>query len=119
MMLTTISCGAYSTFEGSPASKGLLQFDLWKNGADMCSGRYDWFVLKQSIRKHGLRNSLLVAPMPTASTSQLLGFNECFEPFTSNLYVRRTVAGEFVMINKYLMRELIALGMWDEKIKIV
>jgi len=110
-------CGAYSTFEGSPASKGLLQFDLWKNGADMCSGRYDWFVLKQSIRKHGLRNSLLVAPMPTASTSQLLGFNECFEPFTSNLYVRRTVAGEFVMINKYLMRELIALGMWDEKIK--
>jgi len=123
--------GAYSTFAGSPASKGLLQFDLWTssqsstassqsstaNGADMCSDRYDWQTLKQSIVKHGMRNSLLVAPMPTASTSQLLGFNECFEPFTSNIYVRRTVAGEFVMVNKYLMRELIGLGLWDDKMK--
>jgi len=109
--------GAYSTFAGSPASKGKLQFDMWKNGSELCSNRYDWDVLRKSIVKHGLRNSLLVAPMPTASTSQLLGFNECFEPFTSNIYVRRTIAGEFVMVNKYLMRELIALNMWNESVK--
>jgi ribonucleotide reductase alpha subunit len=90
---------------------------MWKNGSELCSNRYDWDVLRKSIVKHGLRNSLLVAPMPTASTSQLLGFNECFEPFTSNIYVRRTIAGEFVMVNKYLMRELIALNMWNESVK--
>ena len=106
--------GAYSSFEGSPASKGVLQFDMWNTTP---SERYDWSSLKESIIKHGLRNSLLVAPMPTASTSQILGFNECFEPFTSNLYSRRTLAGEFVVVNKYLMKELIQLGQWNEQIK--
>jgi ribonucleoside-diphosphate reductase alpha chain len=106
--------GAYSSFHGSPASKGILQFDMWDVKA---SDRYDWQHLKNNIVKHGLRNSLLVAPMPTASTSQILGNNECFEPFTSNIYVRRTIAGEFVIVNKHLMRELIALGKWDEDIK--
>ena len=109
--------GAYETFAGSPASKGQLQFDLWESGKKLCSSRYNWTKLKKSITKHGLRNSLLIAPMPTASTSQLLGYNECFEPFTSNIYVRRTLAGEFVMVNKYLIRELIDLGVWDEKVK--
>ena len=106
--------GAYSSFEGSPTSKGILQFDLWSITP---SDRYDWSKLKQSIINYGLRNSLLVAPMPTASTSQILGFNECFEPFTSNLYSRRTLAGEFVVVNKYLMKELIELGLWNETIK--
>ena len=107
--------GAYSSFVGSPASKGILQFDMWN--ITPSSGRYDWVSLKESIMKFGLRNSLLVAPMPTASTSQILGFNECFEPFTSNLYTRRTLAGEFVVVNKYLMGELIRLGLWNEQIK--
>jgi ribonucleotide reductase alpha subunit len=106
--------GAYSSFEGSPASQGILQFDMWST---VPSDRYDWTSLKQSIINYGLRNSLLVAPMPTASTSQILGFNECFEPFTSNLYSRRTLAGEFVVVNKYLMKELINLGFWNEQIK--
>jgi ribonucleotide reductase alpha subunit len=106
--------GAYSSFEGSPASKGILQFDMWDV---IPSVRYDWNKLKESIVKYGVRNSLLVAPMPTASTSQILGFNECFEPFTSNLYSRRTLAGEFVIVNKYLMKELINLGLWNEQIK--
>jgi ribonucleotide reductase alpha subunit len=106
--------GAYSSFDGSPASEGILQFDMWNVEP---SNRYDWDKLKESIKQHGLRNSLLVAPMPTASTSQILGFNECFEPFTSNLYSRRTLAGEFVVVNKYLMRELINLGVWNEQIK--
>ena len=107
--------GAYQSFEGSPASKGILQFDMW--GIEPTPDRYDWSALKQSIVDNGLRNSLLVAPMPTASTSQILGFNECFEPYTSNLYSRRTLAGEFVVVNKYLMRELIDLGLWNEQIK--
>jgi ribonucleoside-diphosphate reductase alpha chain len=107
--------GAYSSFNGSPASKGILQFDMWN--VELTSGRYDWTALKESIKTYGLRNSLLVAPMPTASTSQILGFNECFEPFTSNLYSRRTLAGEFVVVNKYLMNELIELGYWNEQIK--
>uniref|UniRef100_A0A6C0EQV8 ribonucleoside-diphosphate reductase n=1 Tax=viral metagenome TaxID=1070528 RepID=A0A6C0EQV8_9ZZZZ len=106
--------GSYSSFEGSPSSKGILQFDMWDVTP---SNRYDWNGLKQSIVTYGLRNSLLVAPMPTASTSQILGFNECFEPFTSNLYSRRTLAGEFVVVNKYLMKELIQLGIWNDKIK--
>jgi ribonucleoside-diphosphate reductase alpha subunit len=106
--------GAYSSFEGSPASKGILQFDMWNVQP---SSRYDWSILKQSIVDHGLRNSLLVAPMPTASTSQILGYNECFEPITSNIYSRRTLAGEFVIINKYLMKELIQTGLWNEQIK--
>ena len=106
--------GAYSSFEGSPASEGKLQFDMW---GITPSDRYNWTSLKDSIVNNGLRNSLLIAPMPTASTSQILGFNECFEPFTSNLYSRRTLAGEFVVVNKYLMRELIDLGLWNEQIK--
>jgi hypothetical protein len=107
--------GAYQSFENSPASKGILQFDMW--GVEPTPGRYDWQALKQSVVDHGIRNSLLLAPMPTASTSQILGFNECFEPFTSNLYSRRTLAGEFVVVNKYLMKELIDLGLWNEQIK--
>jgi ribonucleoside-diphosphate reductase alpha chain len=107
-------CGAYSSFKGSPASKGVLQFDMWSVTP---SNRYNWRDLKENIKEHGIRNSLLVAPMPTASTSQILGFNECFEPFTSNLYSRRTLAGEFVVPNKYLMKELIELGLWDEETK--
>ena len=107
--------GAYSSFSGSPASKGILQFDLWN--VEPTANRYDWNVLKDSIKEYGLKNSLLLAPMPTASTSQILGFNECFEPLTSNIYSRRTLAGEFIVTNKYLMKELIALGLWNEKIK--
>jgi ribonucleoside-diphosphate reductase alpha subunit len=103
--------GTYETYEGSPASRGLLQFDLWGRKLD----HYD--DLKERIRKYGLRNSLLVAPMPTASTSQILGNNECFEPFTSNLYLRRTLAGEFVMINKHLVKELQKLGKWNKETK--
>jgi ribonucleotide reductase alpha subunit len=106
--------GAYVSFEGSPASQGTLQFDMW---SVIPSTRYEWSALKSSIKRFGLRNSLLVAPMPTASTSQILGFNECFEPFTSNLYSRRTLAGEFVVVNKYLMKELIQMGLWNEQIK--
>ena len=107
--------GPYETFQGSPASQGVLQFDLW--GVNPGSDRYDWDSLKEQIKRHGLRNSLLLAPMPTASTSQILGFNECIEPITSNIYSRRTIAGEFIQANKYLMEELIGLGLWNEKIK--
>ena len=106
--------GAYSSFEGSPARQGILQFDMWNIEP---SNRYDWTLLKNSIMEYGIRNSLLLAPMPTASTSQILGFNECFEPLTSNIYSRRTLAGEFVVTNKYLMKDLINLGMWNENIK--
>ena len=105
--------GPYDTFRGSPASKGILQFDMW----GVYPTRYPWSVLKQQIQLNGLRNSLLIAPMPTASTSQILGFNECFEPFTSNIYLRRTLAGEFVMVNKYLMNELEELDLWTDEVK--
>ena len=108
--------GPYETFAGSPASLGLLQFDLW-SAATPSQARYDWLALKERIQRVGLRNSLLLAPMPTASTSQILGYNECVEPITSNIYSRRTLAGEFVLANKYLMRELIDLGLWNDKIK--
>lgn len=107
--------GPYSTFEGSPASEGLLQFDLW--GMDEHSGRWDWDALKAEIVDKGMRNSLLLAPMPTASTSQILGNNECFEAFTSNLYVRRTLSGEFVVLNKHLVSDLIAEDMWSLEMK--
>ena len=107
--------GKYETFDGSPASKGILQFDLWD--VDPTNDRYNWTDLKSKIMQHGLRNSLLLAPMPTASTSQILGFNECIEPITSNIYTRRTIAGEFIMANKYLMNDLISLELWNEKIK--
>jgi ribonucleotide reductase alpha subunit len=111
--------GAYSSFEGSPASEGKLQFDLWglTQSEELEKGRYNWAKLKDKIVNYGLRNSLLVAPMPTASTSQILGFNECFEPFTSNIYKRTTLAGEFTVVNKYLMNELIQQGIWSEQIK--
>ncbi len=110
-----IAEGAYSTFKGSPASKGELQFDLW--GMNDHSGRWDWTTLKGEIIEHGMRNSLLLAPMPTASTSQILGNNECFEAFTSNLYVRRTLSGEFIVLNKHLVRDLIALDLWSLNMK--
>ena len=106
--------GPYETFEGSPASKGILQYDMWNKTPIM---DYDWSILKSRIQRTGLRNSLLVAPMPTASTSQILGFNECFEPFTSNIYSRRTLAGEFILTNKFLMKDLIDLGLWNTDLK--
>ena len=108
--------GPYSTFEGSPASQGLLQFDLW-NVLPVEDEGLDWTALKERVKTHGLRNSLLVAPMPTASTSQILGFNECFEPFTTNIYTRRTLAGEFIQVNKYLVAELVKLGLWTPELK--
>jgi len=107
--------GPYDSFQGSPASKGILQFDMWN--VDPGNSRYDWTEMKKSIVTHGIRNSLLIAPMPTASTSQILGNNEAFEPITSNIYTRRTLAGEFIVINKYLMRELIDMGLWTEALK--
>ena len=107
--------GPYSTFEGSPASQGLLQFDLWNMNEH--SGRWDWGSLKNESVEHGMRNSLLLAPMPTASTSQILGNNECFEAFTSNLYVRRTLSGEFVVTNKHLINDLIKLDSWSLEMK--
>ena len=116
--------GSYPSFEGSPSSKGILQSDLWgitplsQNKEDMeyYGGFLDWSSLREKVKK-GLRNSLLLAPMPTASTSQILGYNECFEPFTSNLYTRRTLAGEFIVINKYLLKELMDLKLWSEDMK--
>ncbi len=107
--------GPYETFKGSPVSKGIFQFDMW--GVEPESNRWDWISLKQEVRKHGVRNSLLLAPMPTASTSQILGNNECFEPYTSNIYSRRVLSGEFIVVNKHLMRDLIELGLWDENMK--
>merc|ERR1719262_2164856 len=108
--------GAYSTFVGSPASKGQLQFDLW--GRTPKSGRWDWTALKAKIAKHGLRNSLLVAPMPTASTAQILGNNESFEPYTQNLYVRRVLSGEFVQVNRHLLKDLIKRDLWTEDVRV-
>ncbi|ABG57740.1 ribonucleoside-diphosphate reductase subunit alpha [Cytophaga hutchinsonii] len=107
--------GPYETFKGSPVSKGIFQFDMW--GVTPASGRYDWEALKREVKKHGVRNSLLVAPMPTASTSQILGNNECFEPYTSNIYTRRVLSGEFVVVNKHLLKDLIKLNLWDDKMK--
>jgi len=107
--------GSYETFKGSPVSKGIFQFDMW--GITPKSNRWNWEQLKQEVKKNGVRNSLLVAPMPTASTSQILGNNECFEPYTSNCYTRRTLSGEFIMANKHLMRDLISLGLWSENMR--
>jgi ribonucleoside-diphosphate reductase alpha chain len=109
--------GSYPSFEGSPASKGILQPDMWNvKPLTEVSGKLDWLSLRERAKK-GMRNSLLIAPMPTASTSQILGYNECFEPFTSNLYTRRTLAGEFIIINKYLMKDLMKLDIWNEQLK--
>nr|WKN37461.1 ribonucleoside-diphosphate reductase subunit alpha [Tunicatimonas sp. TK19036] len=107
--------GAYETFKGSPVSKGIFQFDMW--GVTPSSGRWDWNALKKEVKKNGVRNSLLLAPMPTASTSQILGNNECFEPYTSNIYTRRVLSGEFVVVNKHLLRDLVDLGLWNEGMK--
>jgi len=106
--------GAYETFEGSPASKGILQYDMWNVTP---SKRWEWDVLKEEIKKHGMRNSLLIAPMPTASTAQILGNNECFEPYTSNIYTRRVLSGEFIVVNKHLLRDLVKLDLWDDDMK--
>lgn len=106
--------GCYETFQGSPASQGILQFDMWNVTP---SDRWEWDILKEEIKKYGLRNSLLVAPMPTASTSQILGNNECFEPYTSNIYTRRVLSGEFVVVNKHLLKDLVEAGLWNDKIK--
>lgn len=109
-----IEKGPYESFEGSPASMGQLQFDLWDHKPTFFD---DWDVLKEKMKVYGLRNSLLVAPMPTATTSQILGFNECFEPFTSNLYLRRVLSGEFQVVNKYLVKDLMDMGLWSESLK--
>eukprot|EP01057_Protomagalhaensia_wolfi_P002935 Protomagalhaensia_wolfi_Nauph_80__2934@NODE_300_length_2858_cov_52_726499_g224_i0_p1_GENE_NODE_300_length_2858_cov_52_726499_g224_i0NODE_300_length_2858_cov_52_726499_g224_i0_p1_ORF_typecomplete_len545_score90_88Ribonuc_red_lgC/PF02867_15/1_7e163Ly6_related/PF06579_12/0_05Ly6_related/PF06579_12/1_5e04_NODE_300_length_2858_cov_52_726499_g224_i012222742 len=116
--------GPYETYEGSPASQGLLQFDLWNEERKtknlpkiVLSGRWDWSALKKRIAKHGLRNSLLVAPMPTASTSQILGNCESFEPYTSNIYTRRVLSGEFFVVNPHLLKDLIELGLWNDSMK--
>ena len=116
----TMSCqlaqeqGTYETYEGSPVSKGILQYDMWNiKPTDL----WDWESLKADIAKHGIRNSLLVAPMPTASTSQILGNNECFEPYTSNIYSRRVLAGEFQVVNPYLLKDLVSLGLWSDAMK--
>jgi ribonucleoside-diphosphate reductase alpha chain len=110
-----IADGAYETFKGSPLSKGQFQFDLWNVKPD--SGRWDWENLRLDVMNHGVRNSLLVAPMPTASTSQILGNNECFEPYTSNIYTRRVLSGEFIIVNKFLLRDLVNRGLWDNTMK--
>ena len=107
--------GPYKTYEGSPVSKGIFQFDMW--GVAPTSKRWDWTKLKREVKKHGVRNSLLLAPMPTASTSQILGNNECFEPYTSNIYTRRVLSGEFIVVNKHLLKDLIKLKLWDENMK--
>lgn len=109
--------GAYSSFKGSPISKGEFQHNLWGLKDEELSGRWDWAKLRKEVMEHGVRNSLLVAPMPTASTSQILGNNECFEPYTSNIYTRRVLSGEFIVVNKHLLEDLIDLGMWNEQMK--
>ena len=106
--------GAYTTFEGSPVSKGIFQFDMW---GVTPSDRWDWASLKEEVKKFGVRNSLLVAPMPTASTSQIFGNNECFEPYTSNIYTRRVLSGEFIIVNKHLLKDLVNLGLWNNSMK--
>lgn len=108
--------GSYESFEGSPASQGILQPDMWE-GVTKFSGRYDWDVMRERVKTKGLRNSLLMAPMPTASTAQILGNNECFEPYTTNIYLRRTLAGEFVVVNKHLVEDLKRVGLWSKEMK--
>jgi ribonucleoside-diphosphate reductase alpha chain len=106
--------GPYETYEGSPVSKGVLQFDMWNVEP---TDRWEWDVLRKEIKEHGVRNSLLLAPMPTASTAQILGNNECFEPYTSNIYTRRVLSGEFIIVNKHLLRDLVKLNLWDEDMR--
>ena len=109
--------GPYQTYEGSPISQGHFQHNLWNIKDEELSGRWDWQKLRKQVKKHGVRNSLLVAPMPTASTSQILGNNECFEPYTSNIYTRRVLSGEFIVVNKHLLEDLVELGLWNEAVK--
>ncbi|MDC6350420.1 ribonucleoside-diphosphate reductase subunit alpha [Zeaxanthinibacter sp. PT1] len=109
--------GVYQSYEGSPISQGEFQHNLWGIKDEELSGRWDWAKLRKSVKKHGVRNSLLVAPMPTASTSQILGNNECFEPYTSNIYTRRVLSGEFIVVNKHLLEDLVELGLWNEDLK--
>ncbi|MWB93395.1 ribonucleoside-diphosphate reductase subunit alpha [Flavobacterium sp. GA093] len=109
--------GPYSTFEGSPMSKGEFQYNMWGMKDEELSGRWDWASLRKEVMEHGVRNSLLVAPMPTASTSQILGNNEAFEPYTSNIYTRRVLSGEFIVVNKHLLEDLVKLGLWNETLK--
>lgn len=109
--------GPYSTFEGSPMSKGEFQYNMWGMKDEELSGRWDWASLRKEVVEHGVRNSLLVAPMPTASTSQILGNNEAFEPYTSNIYTRRTLSGEFIVVNKHLLHDLVERGLWNETLK--
>ncbi|AXG74085.1 ribonucleoside-diphosphate reductase subunit alpha [Flavobacterium arcticum] len=109
--------GAYSSFEGSPISQGEFQYNLWGLKDEDLSGRWDWASLRKEVMEHGVRNSLLMAPMPTASTSQILGNNEAFEPYTSNIYTRRVLSGEFIVVNKHLLRDLVELGIWDDNLK--
>lgn len=106
--------GPYESFKGSPVSKGVFQFDMW---GVKPSNRWEWDVLRKEVKKHGVRNSLLLAPMPTASTAQILGNNECFEPYTSNVYTRRVLSGEFIIVNKHLLKDLVKLGIWNDKLK--
>ena len=108
--------GSYETFQGSPASQGILQPEMWE-GETKFSGLYDWEAMRERIKTKGLRNSLLMAPMPTASTAQILGNNECFEPYTTNIYLRRTLAGEFVVVNKHLVNDLKKIGLWSKEMK--
>ncbi|MFB0906900.1 MAG: ribonucleoside-diphosphate reductase subunit alpha, partial [Spirosomataceae bacterium] len=114
-MELAIEEGTYETWEGSPISKGIFQFDMWNVKPE--SNRWNWEELREKVKKHGVRNSLLVAPMPTASTSQILGNNECFEPYTSNIYTRRVLSGEFIIVNKHLLRDLVKIGLWDDRMK--
>ncbi|MFQ3327033.1 MAG: ribonucleoside-diphosphate reductase alpha chain, partial [Salibacteraceae bacterium] len=109
--------GPYKTYKGSPMSKGEFQHNMWGVKDNELSGRWDWKALKAGVKKYGVRNSLLVAPMPTASTSQILGNNECFEPYTSNIYTRRVLSGEFIVVNKHLLEDLVNLGLWNEDMK--
>ncbi|MBT8257640.1 MAG: ribonucleoside-diphosphate reductase subunit alpha [Bacteroidia bacterium] len=109
--------GVYETYKGSPISEGKFQHNLWNIDEDTLSGRWDWEKLRKKVLKHGVRNSLLVAPMPTASTSQILGNNECFEPYTSNIYTRRVLSGEFIVVNTHLLKDLVELGLWNENLK--
>ena len=109
--------GPYSSFKGSPISEGLFQHNLWNIKDEELSGRWDWAALRKEVMKHGVRNSLLVAPMPTASTSQILGNNEAFEPYTSNIYTRRVLSGEFIVVNKHLLEDLVKRGLWNEDLK--
>ncbi len=109
-----IEKGPYESYKGSPVSQGILQFDMWNVKP---SERWEWDLLREEIQKNGVRNSLLLAPMPTASTAQILGNNECFEPYTSNIYTRRVLSGEFIIVNKHLLRDLVKLGIWDDRLK--